>query len=115
MNSRPCERCGVTLNLEYSIQSANSYDPMCMEVVLAYGILAWLCFDCRKDWHKVYKSHRLSKEYSEASIRLEHWRSLLTAGKDVQIDDGIKLWSNIDSLEMRLNNYANEWLIKDLD
>lgn len=114
MRYRPCDRCGAVEEDEFDSES-DSYHPMCVESAIAYGVLAWLCFDCRKSWHKLYKSQHLTKEYSEASLKFEFWKSQVSAGRESNIDEGLTLWKNLDLLEIKLNNFANEWLISDVD
>jgi len=107
--NRPCERCGAEED-DYDSKP----DTMCTEVQMAFGVLAWLCFDCRKKWHQAMKSQILSKQYSEASLRFEHWKLVVAANGSGTIDDGIRLWQNLDALELKLNNFSHEWLIQDV-
>lgn len=111
MKSRPCERCGAVESDEFT---ENSYHPMCHEVQIAYGVLAWLCFDCRKSWYKIIKCQKLSKEYAETSLRFEHWKATIST-KNNDVLDGLSLWQSLDKLEIKLNEFANEWLIQDVD
>jgi len=111
MKSRPCERCGAAESDEFE----DSYHPMCHEVQIAYGVLAWLCFDCRKSWHKVIKCQKISKEYAEKSLRFEHWKATVASDNGGNVDDGLNLWQSLDKLEIKLNEFANEWLIQDVD
>jgi len=109
---RPCERCGATLDEEYG---SDQYHPMCAESQIAYGIVAWLCFDCRKAWHRKMKNQMLSRQYSEASLRFEFWKAVISAKGVGDVEEGLRLWRELDALEVKLNNYANEWLILDPD
>ncbi len=116
VKSRPCERCGAVIECDdYMWDNKQIYEPMCAETQIAYGIVAWLCFDCRKAWHHEMKDQLLSKQYSEASLRLEFWKAKVMASGVGDVDEGLQLWRNLDALEVKLNNYANEWLLSDPD
>tara|TARA_R110000751_G_scaffold284624_3_gene388606 strand:+ start:2415 stop:2765 length:351 start_codon:yes stop_codon:yes gene_type:complete len=112
--SKPCGRCGAG-DSEYG--DSHAY---CGEVEVAFGLLAWLCFDCRKEYHRFAKNHPLNKEYGEALLRLEYWRDIASSGMlneppDIIIDKGIKLWNNVDDLQAKVNEVANQWMISDPD
>jgi|19_taG_2_1085344.scaffolds.fasta_scaffold01462_2 hypothetical protein len=106
---RTCERCGTG-------GDELKPNPMCGEVQLAFGLVTWICYDCRKDWHRMFKSHKLQATYSEATLRLEFWKARIgeTTSKE-EIDEGIKLLKTVDNLELQVNEVANAWLIGDLD
>lgn len=110
---RPCERCGATLDTED--YGSEKYHPMCAETQIAYGIIAWMCFECRKSWHREMKNQMLSKQYSEASLRFEYWKAVIAAKGEGNIEEGLRLWRDLDAIEVKLNNFANEWLICDPD
>lgn len=104
---RPCERCEATLqNAEYG----SAYNPMCAETQIAHGVITWLCFDCRKAWHYQLKKSNLTKEYSIASLKLEHWKTLLAFQGMVTLEEGLKLWNDLDAIESRLSAFASQWL-----
>lgn len=109
---RPCERCGAS---EEYVEEYGKPDPMCAEIAVAYGVIAWLCFDCRKAWHSKMKSEMLSKQYSEATLRFEHWKAVTAASGTGDIEEGLTLWRQLDTIEAKLNALANEWLIADVD
>lgn len=109
---RPCERCGATLESEYGCEQ---YHPMCSETVLAYGVVSWICYDCRKDWHSESKDQQLSREYSEASLRFEFWKASVHAKGEGDVEEGLRLWRILDELEVKLNRFASEWLVSDPD
>lgn len=104
---RPCERCG-------NVSDISNY-LMCQEIVMAHGVVAWICFDCRKEWHKVSKNQKLSVEYSEASLRFEYWKSKLVACGEGSFEDGLEAWRALDKLEIKLSSLASQWLITDTD
>ncbi|MHA2401347.1 MAG: hypothetical protein ACXADH_00030 [Candidatus Kariarchaeaceae archaeon] len=109
--SKPCGRCGAG-DSEYGDQPA-----YCAEVEVAFGLLAWLCFDCRKEYHRFAKSHPLNKEYGEALLRFEFWRDHLpeTTPRDIAIEEGIALWNKVDDIQLKVNEVANQWMISDPD
>ena len=108
--ARPCERCGAgTIDNDYSSEVIIS--PMCAEVHLANGSVAWICFDCRKEWHHVLNSSELRKQYEEASFRYEFWKdtlSELTATEDLEY--GLSLYRHVSELANEITKYANKWL-----
>lgn len=106
---RCCERCG-------SGNDKSKPDAMLGEVQLAFGLVSWICHDCRKDWHRMFKSHALQRNYSEASMRLEFWKARV--GPDTPpeaVNEGIKLLFAMDDLELKINSIAQTWLVGDLD
>lgn len=112
---RPCDRCGVRWgdfgDGEISLDSHIRYHPMSAEVKMAYGIVAWLCYDCRKAWHKDVKNNILSKQYSEAMLEFEYWKSIISSKGEGNFEEGLGLFRKLDDLELKLNDFANEWLI----
>lgn len=108
---RPCERCGAVLDHEE--YGAERYHPMCNETVIAYGVVTWICYDCRKDWYREAKDQQLSREYSEASLRYEFWKDTVAAKGEGDVEEGLRLWRALDALEVKLNKFASEWLISD--
>jgi hypothetical protein len=110
---RACERCGAIDGSDYD--SDDRPAAMCVEIQIAYGVMAWLCFDCRKQWYSKIRSEMLSKQYSETTLRFEHWKALVAAKGKGDIEDGLNLWRQLDELENKLNALAHEWLIHDVD
>lgn len=121
---KPCGRCGAG-DSEYGDQPA-----YCAEVEVAFGLLAWLCFDCRKEYHRFAKSHPLNKEYGEALLSLEYWRDATESERSMdedlerlkidykgksQLQKGIALWNNVDDIQNKVNEVANQWMISDPD
>ena len=107
---RTCERCMADAN------DKSRPHPMCVEVQLAFGLVTWICHDCRKDWYRIFKSHELQREYSAATMRLEFWK--MRIGPDTPESDaekGIKLLCIVEDLELKINEVANRWLIEGLD
>jgi len=122
--SKPCGRCGAG-DSEYGDQPA-----YCAEVEVAFGLLAWLCFDCRKEYHRFAKSHPLNKEYGVALLSLEYWRDTIESpsieDRDMErlnldmkgkspLQIGIALWNNVDDIQNKVNEVANQWMISDPD
>ncbi|MDB4490049.1 hypothetical protein N9045_00890 [bacterium] len=122
--SKPCGRCGAG-DSEYGDQPA-----YCAEVEVAFGLLAWLCFDCRKEYHRFAKSHPLNKEYGEALLSLEYWRDATESERSMdedlerlnidykgksQLQKGVALWNKVDDLQNKVNEVANQWMISDPD
>ncbi len=110
--SKPCGRCGAG-DSEYGDQPA-----YCAEVEVAFGLLAWLCFDCRKEYHRFAKSHPLNKEYGVALLSLEYWRDTIESpsieDRDMErlnldmkgkspLQIGIALWNNVDDIQNKVN------------
>lgn len=107
---RPCDKCGAG-NLDYTTDGAKEH-PLCREVQLAFGLVAWLCMDCRKAWHKHVKNHPLNREYMKAQMKLEFWKARISpASRDSDLDEGTNLLLAVDELELQLNDEANKWLI----
>lgn len=110
---RACERCGADDTSDY--ESDNRPAAMCGEIQIAYGVIAWLCFDCRKQWHAKIRNEMLSKQYSETTLRFEHWKAVVAAKGDGDIEEGLGYWRQLDQLETKLNALAHEWLIDDIE
>jgi len=105
---RCCERCGDGDNMERP-------EPMLAEVHLAFGVVCWICFNCRKDWHRMFKEHPQSKVYTHAQIKMELWKTRCDLGKIDKPDEGIKLMDEIEDIEIEINQLANAWLIGTVD
>jgi len=106
---RCCERCGAGEN-------ASKPDPLCLEVQMAFGLVAWLCHDCRKEWYRHAKNLPIQSKYAEAALRLEFWKACIGVGTPSEsINEGLELWHGVDACEKEINDYANEWLITTID
>jgi hypothetical protein len=111
---KPCDRCGACDHAE--IYEEEQTPVMCTEVHLAFGLISWLCYGCRKEYHRFAKNHPLNKKYGEALLRLEFWKARVGPGTPpTSIDEGLKLWREVEQLELKLNEVANRWLISDPD
>jgi hypothetical protein len=85
---------------------------LCAEVQMAFGLIAWLCHDCRKTWHKYYKSLPQHREYMLQQIEIEFWRCRLgPTTPDTELEHGKNLINNLEDLELKINEIANQWLI----
>jgi len=108
---RPCDKCGAG-NLDYTISSPKEH-PLCREIQLAFGLVAWLCIDCRKSWCVYIKNHPLNRDYMKAQIKLEFWKSRVSpASREDDLIEGTNLLLAVDELELQLNDEANKWLIE---
>lgn len=104
---RPCDRCGAgTIDNDYSQE--REVAPMCAEFHMAYGVIAWLCFDCRASWYKAVDEMQLMKEYEEESFRLEHWKNIVAGG---EVEEGLEILQRVTGLERSINRYAYKWLV----
>lgn len=115
---RPCDRCGCgdIGETEPSYDESARFDnlkeaPMCTEFHLAYGLLAWLCYTCRRDWHKKIENHNLSAEYSQIQLRLDHWKASLVSKNPLSVGVGLELLKRSGEIEKEINTIANTWLI----
>lgn len=107
---RPCDRCGAG-NLEYN-EDNKIINALCAEVQMAFGLIAWLCHDCRKQWHMFIKNHDYNRHILIAQLELEFWKARI--GQLTHIDElteGKRLLNIIEDLENKINDIANEWLI----
>lgn len=106
---RPCDRCGAG-NVEYAKDRIRA--ALCGEVQMAFGLIAWLCHDCRKQWHKSYRDLPLHREYVLCQVEIEFWRARLgTTTPDSELERGINLANRLEDLELKINEIANHWLI----
>lgn len=127
MAGKRCDRCGACDNMQdhnpyqedYGHDEEDKEDTvpaMCAEVHVAFGLVSWLCHDCRKEYHRFAKNHPLNKEYGEAALRLEFWKARVgPETPEDSIDEGIRLWQKVEELELKMNEIANHWLISDPD
>ena len=109
---RPCDRCG-TGNIEYVPDDNKITNSLCAEVQMAFGLIAWLCHDCRKQWHVFIKNHKCSRQMLLIQLELEFWKARI--GPDTnksELSEGLRLLNIVEDLEIAINNLANEWLIK---
>lgn len=107
---RPCDRCGQgTLDQDYV--SDLIQQPLCCEFQLGYGIIAWLCFECRRHWIHTFDTSKLSDEYSEAAFCLEFWKARIgpdTPDEAEQI--GLQKYRDLCDREKKIKTFANQWL-----
>jgi hypothetical protein len=106
---RPCDRCGCGAGDEADMQRP---EPMMGEIQLAFGLTTWICHDCRKDWHRIFKEHPLNRRYSHASLELEFWKARVGENTpQEELKKGLELFDKIEDLELEINKAANEWLL----
>ena len=109
---RPCDKCGAG-DIEYTKHKPKEH-PLCREVQMAFGLVAWLCIDCRREWHKFVKNHELNRKYMKAQMALEFWKARVCPTTPPEsLEEGIKLIMEVDDLELLLNDEANKWLINE--
>lgn len=123
MNGRPCVRCGNADKLGGPMSDdwrgddeGDKIPALCSEVQMAFGLIAWMCHDCRREYFRVAKDSPLTAEYGEAAFRLEFWKARL--GPDTSADaveEGLRLWREVERIEIDVNIVANKWLITDSD
>lgn len=108
---RPCDRCGAG-NMEYA-GDETIMSPLCAEVQIAFGLIGWLCHDCRKNWHTYIKNHSCHRKIMQAQLELEYWRSMLRAGSSTlpSLEEGKRLMDRVEDLELEANEIANRWMI----
>lgn len=107
---RPCDRCGAG-NVEY-MDDNKFQSVLCAEVQLAFGLIAWLCHDCRKQWHKDFKILPLNREYTIKQLEIEFWRARVGESTPVEeLEHGKGLVNEIEDMELKINEIANEWLL----
>lgn len=122
-DGRPCERCGNADKMGdaaddlYEVDTYNNRPPaLCSEIQMAFGLLGWLCHDCRKEYHRMAKNSPLTIQYGEASLRLDFWKARVGPSTPPDhIKEGLVLWRQVEKLEREISEVANQWLISDLD
>lgn len=108
---RPCDRCGAG-NIEYMQEDNKIVNALCAEVQMAFGLIAWLCHDCRKQWHTFIKNHRCNREILIVQLELEFWKARVgPMSHPEQLEEGKRLLNIVEDMEIAINELANEWLI----
>jgi hypothetical protein len=130
MVGKPCDRCGAVdkvkmpfpeqeewqIDIDQGYEEVEKPPAMCGEVHISFGLVSWLCHDCRKEYHRFAKDHSLNIPYGDASLRLEFWKNRVGPETDpTAIEEGIELWRVVDGLERQINLSANEWLVSSPD
>lgn len=109
---RPCDRCGAgTFDTDYT-EDKSVITPMCAEVHITSSVITWLCFNCRRAWHRTIDEHSLAIEYEESSFIFENWKIRVNKDTtDAEVEKGLELYRKMNNLERQINNFANEWLL----
>lgn len=84
---------------------------MCGETHLAHGIVAWLCYPCRKNWQRKILNNPMSDEYAELELEFDFWQ--LKAKKtptDEVLEAGKGIFRKMTAIENKINKIAIEWL-----
>lgn len=110
---RPCDRCAAG-----NLAGISEYDdteiqtPMCAEFHMAYGVVAWLCFDCRVSWYKEIEKLEAATEYEKAQFKLEFWKArVCKESTNADLEEGLSLLEEASKLESAINAHAYAWLI----
>lgn len=118
---RPCDRCGAG-HLDEDDFEQGGFDeqpspadfkeaPMCSEFHMAYGMVTWLCYCCRRDWHKKLDAHPLTDSYAEAQLRLDFWKARISEkSPKSDVEEGVDLLRECTRIEDDINALANNWL-----
>jgi hypothetical protein len=121
---RPCERCGAGeidpddfMHNEWEEESHKTpadlkEAPMCSEFHMAYGMVTWLCYKCRSDWHREIDKNALSEQYAEAQLSLDFWKARVgPESTEEDLQKGIDLLQLCTRIEKEINSFANNWLV----
>src|SRR4051812_8674224 len=105
---RPCDRCGCGDTTPYG---DGQQQPLCCEFQLGYGIISWLCFDCRRAWIKIMEANQLGQQYSEKAFELEFWKNRVgETTPESEFTRGLQLYRELCDVEKRIKNFATGWL-----
>lgn len=111
---RPCDRCGAGTFDHDEYNEKIIEHPLCSEFQMAYGVIAWLCLNCRKDWLKVIEKQSLNTQFTEAQFRLEFWRARVGSNTpEDAVEVGLQLVRNVAQIERQISLLAHEWLVGD--
>src|SRR6478609_4036101 len=99
---RPCDRCGCGVQ---SYEELNQQQPLCCEFQLGYGFIAWLCFECRRDWVGVFDASKLSEQYAEKAFELEFWNARIgESTPEGEFQNGLEHYRSLCVIEARIKN-----------
>ena len=106
---RACDRCsGGGWGADSEFDQAPSH---CTEINMGFGVLAWLCLDCRKSFYSLMRNDELLKSHGIISMKLDFWRGRISHDtKDEYLEIGLGLLSEINSLESLINDRIENWL-----
>ena len=123
MNGRPCVRCGNADKLGGSMGAPDEWKDddedekipaLCSEVQMAFGLIGWLCHDCRREYFRIAKDSPLTQAYGEAAFKLEFWKARVGPDTPAEaLEEGLELWREVEKIELKVNLAANQWLISD--
>jgi len=102
-----CERCHAAPD-DYDDKA--SAQIRLGEVQTNYGILTFLCFDCRREWQRVINSSPVMREYSETAFRLEHWRVYHPRTGQGDVEAGVQFVRKLNELDEKLYNETVSWI-----
>lgn len=101
--NRPCDRCGA-------MPEFGNEDNNFAEFSFASTVLAWLCFDCRKDWIRVFVKSPLKQALETAQFKIEFFEGSLGLENSPNLTEGLGYLQERQSIEKQLNTLAEKWL-----
>lgn len=110
---KPCDRCNSGGGWSNNDESSYSADvpPYCAEVQLGFGIISWLCLDCRKSFRRLMLSDSLMTSHAMVSLKLDFWKTRVHhTTPDSYLEAGLNLLSELESIESLVNDNVIKWL-----
>lgn len=109
--NRPCDRCSAGSNWDSDSEYNQSLPAYCTEVHIGFGIVSWLCFDCRKGFHVFMRDSPLMRDHSKVSMELDFWKARINHDTpDDYLIKGQTLLERIELLESCINHNIDKWL-----
>lgn len=110
--NRPCDRCNAGSGWDNQPYDGDTNTvSYCNEVHIGFGIVSWLCLDCRKNLHDIMKNDSLMKSHGLISMKLDFWKSRVHhSTPDTYLDKGLELLSELYSIESLVNDNIEKWL-----
>lgn len=108
-----CERCKIAPDRkdyggDFDQESAAAV--RLSEVNTNFGVIAFMCLNCRREWMRYLNTSALMKRYSEAGFTLAHWQTMHRRTGKGDLNEGLALFRAVNDMDEDIHKEAMAWI-----
>lgn len=108
-----CERCDASpekKDFDDGYDQETVASIRLMEMQTNFGLIALMCYQCRREWTYWLNTNQAMKEYGIVNFRLDHWRVAHRKTGKADVEVGLALLAQLNSLEATLYSESKNWI-----
>ncbi len=108
-----CERCKIAPDRkdyggDFDQESAAAV--RLAEINTNFGVIAFMCLNCRREWVRYLNGSAIMKAYSEAGFKLAHWQTFHRRTGKGSLDEGLGLFRTVNNMDEGVYQEAMDWI-----